>query len=105
MAQRSQCLPNRLPVPGALRLESAQTNVTVSREDLFPKGKITKYFPKNSYGFIRDRRGRELFFHIDELDLVGPLARKQHIRVGADVGYDCCRTSHGLRVKRMKIYN
>lgn len=101
--------PNTIPVPiAALRAGGAVAVRTmlpeISRDDRFSKGKIVKYFPNLSYGFVRDHINRELFFHIDEIDLVGPKGHKQYIKIGAEIGYDCCRTSHGLRVKKMKIY-
>lgn len=97
---------NTVPVPeGALRgAGSSSVPPPDPQQDLFSKGEIIKFFPHLSYGFVRDLRGRELFFHIDEVDLLGQKGRREYIRVGAKVGYDCCRTGHGLRVKRMKIY-
>lgn len=100
--------PNTLPLPAVALLPSVAPagaeSVADVPDDRFPKGEIIKYFPNLSYGFVRDHIGRELFFHVDEIDLLGPRGRKDQILVGARVGYDCCRTSHGLRVKRMKIY-
>ncbi|MBI4237845.1 MAG: hypothetical protein HY696_05435 [Deltaproteobacteria bacterium] len=98
--------PNTMPIPaGAQRgAGSVAAPVVDPQQDLFSKGEIVKFFPHLSYGFVRDLRGRELFFHIDEVDLLGQKGRREYIRVGAKVGYDCCRTGHGLRVKRMKIY-
>lgn len=108
MAGLQSHIANTIPLPGQALVRMVHAggapDLPVSRDDRFSKAKIVKYFPNLSYGFVRDGIGRELFFHIDEIDLVGPKGRKTHIRVGADVGYDCCRTSHGLRVKRMKIY-
>ncbi len=105
---------NTLPLPVALLLEaapgmshSATSAPAVGLEigdDLFPKGDIVKFFSQQAYGFMRDHIGRELFFHLDEIDLLGPRGRREFMRVGLRVGFDCCRTSHGLRVKRMKIY-
>ncbi|GEM_PF-3190270 len=97
---------NTLPLPALARRNGVASApaLAASRDDRFPKGRIVKYFPHLSYGFVRDHIGRELFFHVDEVDLLGPRGRKDCIQVGAEIGYDCCRTSHGLRVKRMKIY-
>lgn len=104
MSQLQAMACNSLPVP-ALALRGVVEETTINeRDDRFPKGRIVKFFPNQFYGFVRDQIGRELFFHVDEIDLLGPRGRKEHIRIGAEVGYDCCRTSHGLRVKRMKIY-
>ncbi len=109
MSSLSAYVPNTIPVPltalrhGAAAM-SADAVLAPSRDDRFSKGKILKYFPNLSYGFVRDHIGRELFFHIDEIDLVGSKGQKRFIQIGAEIGYDCCRTSHGLRIKRMKIY-
>ncbi|MBI2343426.1 MAG: cold shock domain-containing protein [Deltaproteobacteria bacterium] len=100
-------VPNTIPVPPvALRTQAplAPATAVVSRDDQFSKGKVVKFFPNLSYGFVRDHIGRELFFHLDEVDFLGPKGHRRHVQVGLDVGFDCCRTSHGLRVKRMKIY-
>lgn len=113
MSQLRSYKPNTVPVPAnALRSGAASEAgivksvvVEPTRDDRFPKGKIIKFFPNLSYGFVRDQIDRELFFHVDEIDLLGPRGRKEFIRIGAEVGYDICRTSSGLRVKRMKIYN
>lgn len=96
-------VPNTVPVPrAALRVEKVREPEPV--QDLFSKGEIVKFFAQQSYGFVRDHIGRELFFHVDEIDLLGAKSKRDFIQVGAKVGYDCCRTPHGLRVKRMKIY-
>lgn len=97
---------NTVPLPmqsGSIAVTIPEPDRTIG-DDLFPKGDIVKFFPNQSYGFMRDHNGRELFFHLDEMDLLGPRGRREFIRVGLRVGFDCCRTSHGLRVKRMKIY-
>lgn len=98
--------PNALPLPshcGTISTAIPEPDTTIGT-DLFPKGDIVKFFPNQAYGFMRDHIGRELFFHLDEVDLLGPRGRREFIRVGLRVGFDCCRTSHGLRVKRMKVY-
>jgi cold shock CspA family protein len=107
MGHLRQIAPNTIPPPPEALLLAEETlsmHPDVSRDDRFPKGKIIKYFPNLSYGFVLDQNGRELFFHVEEVDLLGPRGKRQWIQIGAEVGYDCCRTSHGLRVKRMKIY-
>src|SRR3989304_1632380 len=52
-------------------------------EDKFRKGTIIKYFPQSSYGFIRDHRGKEIYFHLDELRLIGPKNDRSYVREGA----------------------
>ncbi|MBI2345913.1 MAG: cold shock domain-containing protein [Deltaproteobacteria bacterium] len=96
-------MTNTVPIPFAVVQPMGVAEAKVA-EDLFSKGEIVKFFPQQSYGFVRDAKGRELFFHVDEIDLLGVKNRREQISVGAKVGYDCSRTTHGLRVKRMKIY-
>lgn len=98
------CPANYLPIPNAVGA-IAQTPVpTVDENDNFSKGVITKYFQNQSYGFVRDHLNRELFFHVDEMDFCGVKNNKKFITVGGRVGFDISRTSHGLRIKRIKIY-
>lgn len=96
---------NQMPLPAsAASAVFADSIPTVEEADLFSKGVVTKYFQNQSYGFVRDQLGRELFFHVDEMDFCGAKNNKKFIAVGARVGYDISRTSHGLRIKRIKIY-
>lgn len=93
---------NWLPVGRPLRPEARE--IHVSQDDLFPKGEIVKFFPGQEYGFIKDQHGRDIYFHLNELDLVGPKKAKSFIKVGAKIGYDLSWTSHGQHVRRLKIY-
>lgn len=72
-------------------------------QDNFSKARIVKFFPQSRYGFIKDKRGKDIYFNIDELRFVGDRGRES-IREGAWVGYDVGWTSHGLHVAKMKIY-
>ena len=40
-------------------------------EDKFPKGRVVKYFSQSRYGFIKDQKGRDLYFNLDEVRFVG----------------------------------
>lgn len=94
--------PNWLPVSSPLKIEVEE--IIVSEDDLFPKGEVAKFFSNQDYGFIKDQHGRDVYFHLGELDLVGPKGSKAYIKVGAKVGYDLSWTSHGQHVRRLKIY-
>jgi cold shock CspA family protein len=72
-------------------------------DDFFPKGRISRYFPHQGYGFITDKNGKNVYFNLNEIDFVGEKA-KDSIKIGLPVGYDVSHTSHGLHVKKMKIY-
>lgn len=94
--------PNWLPI-GRLRKVEAE-EIVVSQNDLFPKGEVVKFFSGQDYGFIRDQHGKDIYFHLGEVDFVGPKNSKNFIKVGAKVGYDLSWTSHGQHVRRIKIY-
>ncbi len=73
-------------------------------DDKFRKAKIIKFLPQAGYGFVRDRAGKEIYFHLDELRFVGEKNDRQYVVEGAEVGVDVGRTSRGVRVTRLKIY-
>lgn len=95
-------LPNWLPVARPFKEEPEE--IVVSQEDSFPKGEVVKYFVNQDYGFIKDQHGRDIYFHLNELDFVGPKNHKSFIKVGAKVGYDLSWTSKGQHVRKLKIY-
>lgn len=94
--------PNWLPIPGSLKIIPEE--IIVSEEDLFPKGEVVKFFPGQDYGFIRDQHKRDIYFHLNELDFVGPKNSKEYLKVGGKIGYDLSWTSHGQHVRKLKIY-
>lgn len=72
-------------------------------DDKFSKGRIVKYFPQSKYGFIKDRRGKDVYFNVDEVRFVGSKGREA-LKEGIEVGYDVAWTSHGLHIARIKVY-
>ena len=74
-------------------------------QDNFRHGKITKFFPQGSYGFVRDEQGREVYFHLDEVRVLGERRERSLFREGTTVGFDVGLSSRGLRVTRLKIYS
>jgi cold shock CspA family protein len=76
----------------------------VDENDLFPKGQITQYYPYQGYGYVKDNRGKEVVFKMDEIELIGPKADKQFLAAGSRVGYDVSWTSSGLHIRKLKIY-
>ena len=123
--------PNSLPVPSGAWLQAVKDQVTEQLQastsplqplqpqqqfkiepipqaifdinDNFPKGQIVRFFPYQGYGFMRGKHGREIYFNISELDFVGTKG-KEALAIGTPVGYDVSHTSHGLHVKKLKIY-
>jgi len=71
--------------------------------DLFSKGRVTKWFPRQGYGIVTDKNNREVYFSLLEMDFVGEKG-KESLKVGAFVGFDPSWTSHGLHIKHMKVY-
>lgn len=72
-------------------------------DDRFSKGRVVKYFPQSRYGFIKDRRGKDLYFNVDELRFSGEKGR-EWLKEGIEVGYDVAWTSKGLHISKIKIY-
>lgn len=94
---------NWLPLP-QVGLTKKAVEVEVDENDLFPKGEVLSFYPHQGYGFLKDRNGNEVYFKLEELDLIGPKADKNNIVVGAKVGYDISCTSHGHHIRTLKIY-
>lgn len=72
-------------------------------EDRFSKGRVVKYFPQSRYGFIKDRRGKDVYFNVDELRFAGTKGRES-LKEGIEVGYDVAWTSKGIHISKIKIY-
>ncbi len=72
--------------------------------DNFRHGKILKFFPQGRYGFVRDEKGHEVYFHLDEIRLLGGRRNRSDLKEGTDVGFDVGLTSRGLRITRLKVY-
>jgi len=67
------------------RLKSAMNHLPQEARPTFPEeypedhyihGKIIKFFPHANYGFIRDTKGKEVYFHLDEVRLLNHFHRK-----------------------------
>jgi len=72
--------------------------------DKFRHGRIQKFFPQGNYGFVRDEKGKEIYFHLDEIRIVGERRDRSFVREGTPVGFDVGLTSRGARVTRLKFY-
>jgi len=80
-----------------------QIKQEIDEGDNFTKGAVSKYFPYQGYGFVKDKNGRDIYFSLQELNLVGTKGRDA-IRKDMVVGFDVAWTSKGLHVKKMKVY-
>ena len=76
----------------------------IDPDDKFRKGRVVKFFPNAGYGCVRDEMGHEVYFHLDEVRLVGKRNDRRYVSEGAPVGFDVGRTSRGLRVTHIKFY-
>ena len=94
--------PNWLPLPGVGAGDVH--SIVVDENDDFSKGEVVKLYPNQGYGLIRTAFGKEAYFNLRELDLVGAKADRRYLKVGARVGYDLSWTSSGQHVTRLKIY-
>ena len=73
--------------------------------DLFYHGTISKIFWRNETGVIHSDTGKDIPFAFPFVTLLGvPRQDIQFLREGMRVGFDVSRTSKGLRVSVIKIY-
>jgi len=73
--------------------------------DLFYHGVISKIFWRNETGVIHSDTGKDVPFAFPFVTLLGvPRQDIQFLREGMRVGFDVNRTSKGLRVSVIKIY-
>lgn len=93
--------PNWLPLPGAVIEEAPPP---VEEDDLFPKGDVISFHPRQGVGFIRSVSGERISFRLDEVELVGPKGHRRYIAEGRRIGYDVARTTDGVRVTKLKVY-
>lgn len=93
--------PNWLPLPCEPMGEKVPS---VEEDDLFPKGEITQFLPRQGIGRLLSARGDAIPFDLSQIELVGPKGQPRFIKVGGRVGYDASHVSDGLKVTRMKIY-
>ena len=100
-AQREARPPNWLPLPGE---ELGVLVPAVEEDDLFAKGEVVSFHPRQGLGYIRSAGGELVPFQLAEIDLVGPKGMRQYVEVGCRVGFDASVTSHGHKVTRLKIY-
>jgi hypothetical protein len=93
--------PNWLPVPAA---ESILEVVTVEEDDLFTKGEVMSFHPRQKRGRIKDAKGNAVRFNLSEAKLIGPKGDPRYLSAGARIGYDVGWTSAGLHITKIKVY-
>jgi cold shock CspA family protein len=82
------------------------TNDGERRGDLFSHGVVSKIFWSNDSGIIHSDTGKDIPFVFPFVTLLGvPRQDIRYLREGMRVGFDVGRTSKGLRVSVIKIYD
>lgn len=82
------------------------TNDGERQGDLFSHGVISKIFWNNDSGVIHSDTGKDIPFVFPFVTLLGaPRQDIRYLREGMRVGFDVGRTSKGLRVSVIKIYD
>lgn len=101
--QRDVRPPNWLPLPGE-RIGREEAVPHVDEDDVFPKGQVLTFYPRQGVGTLRSDRGQAFDFSLSNIDLIGPKGHPRYLAAGARVGFDVSWTSHGLKINRLKIY-
>ena len=68
------------------------------------QGTILRVYPGSRTGTLRTGKGREVPFAADDLELVGTSRGFSTLRPGLRVGFDLGRTSRGLCVTTIRVY-
>lgn len=68
------------------------------------QGTILRVHPGSRTGWLRTAKGRELPFAANNLQLVGASQGFSALRAGLRVGFDLGRTSRGLCVTTIRVY-
>jgi hypothetical protein len=72
--------------------------------DRYYQGTIIRVNAGSRTGWLRSSRGRELPFADRDVQLIGADAGFASLRVGLTVGFDVGRTSSGLCVTTIRVY-
>jgi hypothetical protein len=72
--------------------------------DRYYQGTIVRVNAGSRTGWLRTSRGRELPFNGRDVQLIGAPAGFASLRVGLAVGFDLGRTSSGLCVTAIRVY-
>jgi len=91
---------NWLPIPGELQ-EAARRRVVVDENDMYSKGEVAAYHPRQREGFIKTARGEMIPFSAEQSSVIGDIG---NLEQGARIGFDASMTPHGMRVTILKIY-
>jgi len=99
-AQVQERAANWLPIPGVAE-KARRRQAEVDEDDLFTKGTVASFYPREGRGIIRNDRDETLPFSVPESAIVGDPA---HIEEGSRIGYDASVTQGGMKVTVLKVY-
>ncbi len=72
--------------------------------DRFYQGTILRLYPGSRSGVVRTRGGRDVAFAVPHVRIVGAAHGFAGLAEGMRVGFDLGRTSRGLRVTTIRVY-
>ncbi len=75
-----------------------------STKSRYYRGTILEVHPGSRTGWLRTERGRDVPFAAATLVLLGPHRGFAELRPGQRVGFDLGRTSRGLCVSTIRVY-
>jgi cold shock CspA family protein len=96
---------NWLPLPFSSKISAEVKEVQVVEEnDLFSKGTIEEFYPRQGFGYIMTDRGERVRFDLGILYFAGHKKDACFIKQGSRVGYDLGKTDKGNRICMLKVY-
>jgi cold shock CspA family protein len=63
------------------------------------KGKIVRYYDKKRYGFIKPKRGNDIFFHLSDVTNYSRTGKLE----GKEVAFDSQETGRGKRAFNVTV--
>lgn len=95
--------PNWLPLPCEIAGKAPIEEAPVE-DDLFTKGEVVAYYPRQGFGVVKGKNGEELPFRLTEVSIVDAHGHMKDLCEGRHVGYDVSWTAGGPHISRLKIY-
>jgi hypothetical protein len=79
---------------------------TGSPRERYYRGVVTRvYYGSESGTLTSEATGREYHFRHPFVQIVGPIPRVDGLREGMSVGFDLARTSRGVRVSLIRVFD
>ena len=74
-------------------------------DDRYYQGRILRLYPGSQSGVVRSNHGRDIAFAMPDVRIIGTTRGFPALAEGMRVGFDLGRTSRGLRVTAIKVYD